>query len=395
MKVLFIATRSPYPPRDGGEVLMAATIDGLTSLGHDITVVAPRYPGDAATESSVRPPVRLHLVDARRRPLAAAFAASVMSGRPLSVERHLQPRVTAAVQEMVRAERFDVVHVEQPQAVMQAAPALERKLPVVMRAQNVESELWRMLGAVRPALRFLAAREARRLARWETESAARVGMTLALTQKDAGSLQRLAPRARIRLVRVPMPAELPAHERTLPGAPCVVLLASGRWFPNRDGVSWFLGQVWPGVARALPDARLHVFGIRRQHASGPAVQFYPAPDDSGDAFSRGSILAVPLRIASGARVRILEAWARGVPVVATPAAASGLDVSDGRGLLVARTADEFAAAFRLLVAPDGRARQVVEEGRAALREWHDPRQVALELEKAYVDVIGVSAGRTD
>lgn len=374
---------------------MTATIDGLTSRGHDVTVVAPRYPGDPATESSVRRSVRLHLVDARRRPLAAACAASVMSGRPLSVERHSQPRVTAAVEDMVREERFDVVHVEQPQAIIQAVPALERKLPVVLRAQNVESELWRMLAAVRPGWRLLAAREARRLARWEAESAARVSMTLALTPKDAGSLQRLAPRARIRVIRMPMPAELPASDRMLPGTPSVVLLASAGWFPNRDGVTWFLGQIWPGVARALPDARLHVFGDSGRIASAHGVQFHPAPDDSRDAFCKTSVLAVPLRIASGARVRILEAWARGVPVVATPAAASGLDVGEGQGLLVARTADEFAAAFKALAYSGERATQLVEEGRAALRQWHDPRQVALELEEAYVDVIGVSAGRTD
>lgn len=365
------------------------------ALGHDVTVVAPRYPGDAATGSSVPPSVRLHLVDARRRSLAVALAAGTMTGRPLSVERHAQPRVAAAVTQLLREHRFDVVHVEQPQALTQAAPALERKLPVVMRAQNVESELWRMLAGVRPRWRFLAAREARRLARWEAQSAARASMTLALTSKDAAALQRLASAARIRVIRMPMPAELPAGDGMLAGTPAVVLLASGGWFPNRDGVRWFLSDIWPRVAHALPGAILHVFGINGSNTSLPAVRFHAAPADSIDAFRRGSVLAVPLRIASGARVRILEAWARGVPVVATPAAASGLDVAEGTGLLVARTADEFAAAFTSVADPGGRAMQLVEEGRAALRQWHDPRQIALELESAYVEVIGVSAGRTD
>lgn len=352
---------------------MASTIEGLNARGHQVTVVAPDAPG---------------------RSLAASFARSVVSGRPLSVERHARPRIAATVRALIREERFDVVHVEQPQALLQALPALEKRLPVVLRSQNVESELWNMLAVVRPAWRLLAKREAHRLAHWEAESAARVTMTLALTANDAAMLQRMAPGSCVRVVRMPMPPELPASARVLAGTPAVVLLASGGWFPNRDGAAWFLRHIWPGVARQLPAARLHVFG--NSGAGAPTrVEFHQAPDDSRDAFARGSILVVPLRIASGARVRILEAWARGVPVVATPAAASGLDVPEGTGLLVARTADEFAAAFTALANSGARATQLVEEGRAALRQWHDPRQIALELESAYVEVIGVSAGRTD
>jgi glycosyltransferase involved in cell wall biosynthesis len=179
----------------------------------------------------------------------------------------------------------------------------------------------------------------------------------------------------------------------LAGEPPVVLLASGAYFPNRDGVSWFLAEIWPVIAGTLPGAQLHVFGGFPKAA--PGVHFHEAPNDSREAFARGAILAVPLRIASGARVRVLEAWARGLPVVATPAAASGLDVQAGQGLLVAKDGGEFAEAVGSLMASTELTRQLVEEGRAVLRRWHDPARIAEELERAYVEVIGVSAGRTD
>jgi glycosyltransferase involved in cell wall biosynthesis len=393
VRILFVASRSPYPARDGGAVLMTTTIDSLASRGHEITVVAPAYEGDPVIERALPPTVRLRLVNARRRPLAAGFLASLFSGRPVSAERHSQPAVTAAVEEILSSEQIDVVHVEQPQALTQAGPAFTRKCPVVLRAQNVETELWRMLADVRPAWRLAAARESRRFARWEGESAARADMTLAITARDAEILQGLAPSARVRVLRMPMPAELPAGDRVLAGEPPVVLLASGAYFPNRDGVSWFLAEIWPVSAGTLPGAQLHVFGGFSKAAAG--VRFHEAPEDSRQAFARGAILAVPLRIASGARVRVLEAWARGLPVVATPAAASGLVVQAGRGLLVARDGREFAAALSSLRASTDLTRQLVEDGRAALRHWHDPDRIVEELERAYVEVIGVSAGRTD
>ena len=393
MKILFLASRSPYPARDGGAVLMASTIDLLASHGHELTVVAPAYEGDPAIEGALPAMVCLRLVKSRKRPLAGAFLASLLSGRPLSAERHSQPAVAAVVEEILTNERVDLVHVEQPQALTQADAAFRRKHPVVLRAQNVETELWRMLADVRPAWRPAARRESRRFARWEAQSAARADMTLAITAHDAEVLHRLAPGARVGVLRMPMPAVLPPGDRVLPGEPAVVVLASGAYFPNRDGVSWFLTKIWPVIADTLPGARLHVFGGVSKAAAG--VHFHEAPRDSRDAFAKGAIVAVPLRIASGARVRILEAWARGLPVVATPAAASGLDVLPGQGVLVASDGREFAAAFTSLIASSELAGRLEEEGHAALRQWHDPARIAEELERAYVEVIGVSAGRTD
>ena len=192
---------------------------------------------------------------------------------------------------------------------------------------------------------------------------------------------------------MPMAIQLPPGDSRLPGNPAVVLLASGGWFPNRDGVTWFLREIWPSVSSRLPEARLHVFG-RTAEPGGTSIIAHPAPEDSREAFTAGSILAVPLRIASGARVRILEAWARGVAVVGTPQAVAGLDATAGEAALVATTAEEFAAAFESLVSVPARAESLISAGRDVLRRWHDPEQLAAMLESFYEEV-SVSAGRID
>jgi hypothetical protein len=262
---------------------------------------------------------------------------------------------------------------------------------VVLRAQNVESELWRMLAEVRPARRWIALREARRLVRWEADAVERATITVALTTDDARLLTGKAPKGRVSVVRMPMASALPAGEASLEGSPSIVLVSSA-WFPNRDGVLWFLDTIWPEVARRLPLARLHVFGVARRH--GANVTFHPPPADSRSAFCAGSIVVVPLRIASGARVRILEAWARGLPVVATPAACAGLDAAPGEGVLAASTPEDFAAAFAAIAGDANLARSMVDAGRAVLRRWHDPQEIARALDAIYAEVSGVSAGRT-
>ena len=87
------------------------------------------------------------------------------------------------------------------------------------------------------------------------------------------------------------------------------------------------------------------------------------------------------------RIKILEAWARGVPVVATPAALAGLEAEDGREALVARDASEFARAIMRLHREPGLAAALVEEGRQARRERHEPGVVAGGLVAAYQEAI--------
>ena len=267
------------------------------------------------------------------------------------------------------------------QALPKADAAFGRRVPVVLRAENVESDLWHALSATRPLLRPLASFEAHRLARYEAKALDRVAATAALTESDARRLRRLAPDADVDVVPAPMPTQLPAGRTVLEGDPPVVVVAS-RWLPNQEGVVWFAREMWPAVLRALPHARLHLFGADRK-AEGAGTVMHGALHESRDAYAPGAILVVPLRIASGVRVRILEAWARGVPVVATRAAVEGLDVADGHGVRLADTADAFVRVISELRESSDARDRLVSAGRTLLAERHDPGACAARLEAIY------------
>ncbi len=187
----------------------------------------------------------------------------------------------------------------------------------------------------------------------------------------------------------PFAAELPAAPAGLEGEPAVVLLGSGGWRPNEDAIAWFTGEIWPEVSRALPAARLHVFGKTpgRDSSGSPRIVWHGPPADSAAAFASGSIQVVPLRFGSGVRMKVLESWARGIPVVATPEGAAGLEAADGVDLLVAKDAAGFIAAFRRLSAEPHLAEGLVKAGRAALVRRHDPAAVARRLLDLYADLI--------
>lgn len=367
MRVLWVATKPPWPPRDGGRLVTAETVACLREAGHVVRVLAPGLGGAAPGGDG------LTLVPARPRPWASAALRAAATGRPLSVARHELPAVRRALAQALEGEGWDVVVAEQLQALEQCAPALAAGRPVVLRAQNVESDLWLARARLAAAwLRPLLRREALRLARHEAAVLERVNAVAALTPEDTARLQALAPGARVRCLAAPFPDQLPPAEAPLEGAPAVVVLAGG-WRPNLDGARWFLQQAWPLVRAEHPGARLHLFGAR---LAGPGVTSHPAPPDSRAAFAPGSLHVVPLRVAAGVRVKILEAWARGVAVVATGRAASGLGAQNGRELLLADDPAALAAAIRSLVEEPGLGARLAAAGRERLAARHSPRLVA-------------------
>ncbi len=387
MKLLIVATKAPWPPIDGGRFLLLNTLEAVAEAGCRITLVAPVDPsgfdlGRVARELS--PWCEPVLIPGA--PLSPAMAL-LRSGRgPVSIVRHSLRAVRREVEWQLGTGGFDVVHAEQLQALPQAEPAFDRGIPVVLRAQNVESDLWAAAARRGRGVRgVLLRREARRLADWEGREVRRVASTLALTREDAARLGELAQgHGRIGVVRAPFPELTPGVGR-LEGDPAVVVFGSRGWLPNEDSVAWYLEDVWPAVRAEVAGAVLHLYGTdpsdRTDRSDG--VVLHPPPEDSAEAFAPGSILVVPLRIASGVRIKILEAWARGVPVVATPAALAGLEVEDGREALVAREPRDFAAAIRRLHAEPGLAAALVQAGLRARRERHDPREIGRRLIEEY------------
>jgi hypothetical protein len=369
MRVLWVGTKAPWPPRDGGRLVAWLTLRALEDAGHTVTLVTPE--------------------DGERRGLLSASLRAAASGLPVTAVRHALPSVAARVARWLETGAFDVVHAEQPHALAACADAFRRRVPVVLRAHNVETDLWRAAGDGPGARSFLARGEAPRVLRWERAAVRQAAHTVALSEEDAARLRAIAGGgARVTVVPPAFPAALPAGA-PLAGRPAVVVAGSAGWLPNERGALWFAREVWPAVSAALPEAHAHVFGGASFDL--PRATWHPAPDDATDAFAAGSIQAIPLPFASGVRMRILDSWARGLAVVATSAGASGLGAADGRELLLADTPAAFAEAIGRLQREPALVGTLASHGRERLLARHDPQAVAAALARVYEAATASSA----
>jgi polysaccharide biosynthesis protein PslH len=312
---------------------------------------------------------------------------------PSSFERHhvSVPGLQRALHDLLRRRRRDVVSLEGPflsgYDVRVAPPGSPPPL-VLVDAHNVEHQVARRsYDASEETLRRHYHAVNWRKVRRDEIAAWRSADGVAFTSRDDAAL------ARPMLGRVPA-AVIPngvdvayfRPERDVPPEPgTIVFFGTLDYFPNQDGVRHFLADVWPRLAPTAPGSRFRILGphptpevLARR---GPRVDVAGCVDDLRPHLARAAVVVVPLRVGGGTRFKILEAMAMGRPVVSTTIGAEGLEVKDGRELLVADGPEAFAAAVRRVLEDEPLARALGAAGRACVERRYGWPAIASELER--------------
>jgi glycosyltransferase involved in cell wall biosynthesis len=168
-----------------------------------------------------------------------------------------------------------------------------------------------------------------------------------VSEADMAGARELCPEARLRYV--PNVVDVAAIEPVSSLAPerRAIFVASFAYKPNQNGLRFLLEEVFPRVWAELPDARLTLVGsgLEQSPSADPRVEARGFVDDLQAAYAGARCAVVPLLQGGGTPLKFIEALAYGLPVIATPRAAAGLDVQDGENCLIAEGAEEFAAAL--------------------------------------------------
>jgi glycosyltransferase involved in cell wall biosynthesis len=242
----------------------------------------------------------------------------------------------------------------------QFAPCLPRDLPRVLDLFDVHSVMARRtLDAATAETRTALAREAARTLAFERRAARDSQACLVVSPDDAVAARDVLGALRVHLVPngVDTAYFTPSADPPEPGA----ILFTGRmsYEPNADAVCHFASDVLPLVRREAPHARLHVVGVapppRVVALQSDAVIVHGRVDDVRPYHRVAEVVVVPVRAGGGTRLKVLEAAASGKSIVSTRLGVEGLPFHDGRDVLVADGAPDFAAAVvSLLRDPDRR-----------------------------------------
>jgi glycosyltransferase involved in cell wall biosynthesis len=253
--------------------------------------------------------------------------------------------------------------------------------------QNVESVLLERAAGEMPLANRLAMRRFASFCRREERRWLPLWDVLLVTSEaDAAYTRKRIPGVHPLVV----PNTIPLLEMP-PGDRDGTLAFSGTmdYLPNRLAVGWWVNEIAPALRAARPGLRLRLIGsgdsaIRALAEGRPDLEVTGEVDDAFAWIAKSSVFVVPLRTGSGTRLKILEAWAAGVPVVSTRIGAEGLPVCDGENALLAETPDEFVSAIGKILDDRPLGARLAARGRAIYEERYTWEAAFRALEAAGV-----------
>lgn len=281
-----------------------------------------------------------------------------LKGRSLRSSRFYNREYCRMLAHLIAQDHYDAIQVEELPMMSMLEP-LTLKQPIVYSAHNVESELsFDIFIKSNICLRLLAKMEERLTRMEEAKALERAGVCFAVSHKDKIKFEKLSIR------KTPTVYVLPncADDRFCPSlsrAPKKEIIAVGcfGWRPNAQGILWFVEYVLPYLKRRLPDYKVRVIGsdigsrlARKLYQSGCYTN--PNVPDILPFLQEARVLIVPLHTGGGTRIKILEAWAAGLPVVSTHTGADGLECDAGSDILVADNPEEFAGLVHAVATDD-------------------------------------------
>jgi polysaccharide biosynthesis protein PslH len=197
--------------------------------------------------------------------------------------------------------------------------------------------------------------------------------TVASQREKELLLSSVKPTQRVEVVPNSVDLQQYGVVKTLKQANSLIFAGAFTFAPNYAAMCWFIQEVLPHVRAAVPGVRLTITG---NHAGKPlptveGITLTGHVDDIGSLVSSATASIAPIHSGGGTRLKILEAMALRTPVVATSKGAEGLNVVDGKHLLIADTPQEFASAILSLLHSPQLQHELAENGYQLIRTQYD------------------------
>lgn len=395
LHILWILPYLPWPTTSGGKLRQYHLLRCLAARGHRITLlVQSKVPLDTATKAQLEPLLE-RLIVLQRRPLRSlkTMISGLLSPAPLlaSVNGHA-PAFSRALEQLLQ-QSWDVVQLEHSYMFEPCrGPLQKHQRGFLLSEHNVESTLAEVTYSRLPAVfRPLARLDRWRYQRWERQVVSAARKVVALTEDDAKVLAAYS-RQPIAVVVNGTDTEAFAGVRADPAAGRILFVGNFEYAPNIDAVEWLLDEIMPAVWAAAAQTRLCLCGyaLPTQWAErwpDQRIEWLGFVPSLQPVQASSSLFLAALRDGGGSKLKVLEAMAAGLPVVATPQAVSGLDVQRGVHYQGGADAAALIAATLQLLADPQLARTTGEAGRDYVRAQHDWQRSADQLEAVYAELI--------
>ncbi len=354
MKILLLCNKLPYPTNDGSSIAIARMIEGFISQNCHVSVLSlntKKHFKDANNiPKEVLDKAHFSIIDVNTNPTARGAFANLFQKLPFHVNRFYQAEVALKLEQLLTEQEFDIVQIEGIFMMPYLKLIREKSsAKIALRTHNIEHQIWQRAieNTTQHVLKVFLKTQTKKLIRYENWCAKEADFIVAISINDENYFKKLNP-----------------HSITIPcGIPNVrpidhinnhhfFHLGAMDWMPNKQGVNWLVNEVWPIVYAANSKLTLHLAGRAMDdkllHLKQEGIQVHGEIENAKTFRAKYGIMLVPLLAGSGIRIKIIEGIAEGIPVISTSIGAEGIDATQGKEMILADSAQEFAEAMLLL-----------------------------------------------
>jgi len=395
MKVLQLCKKYPYPVKDGEALAITRLAWAMWQQGAEVWALVMnthkhRYEGPAPLDE-LNCYHHIEAVSVDNRPRLGAALKNLFSGRSYHIERFLSEAYARQLSQILRRESFDVVQLETA-FLLPYVPFIREhsRARVVLRAHNVESEIWERIAIHSPPLkRWYLRVQARRLKVYEKKHINDADLLVAISERDRDTFLSWGLHKPALVVPIGLDtAEYVPDEACFHRPLSLCFIGALDWWPNVEGLRWFLHEVWvPFLAPSFPQLSFHIAGRNTPswllRLKMPRVHVHGEVPDARAFINAHPVMIVPLLSGGGMRAKIVEAMALGRVVISTSIGLEGIAARHREEVLVADDAPTFAEVVHLCLEQKHDLPNIGRRARAFCIRHFDYMKTAEALIEAY------------
>jgi len=387
LNVLFVAPYPIEPPVHGGGVFMKQTLEELAPLANIHLAGFIESDSEFEAQEALKP-LCASMYFRVRQPLHTKNPGSLV---PHGVREFYDEEFEWALQRILLTERIDVVQLEY--TILGQYYGAYRHIPCLLFEHDVffQTISRQMKGHRRGAKWREQFLEYLRVLHYEPRMLQRMDRVQMCSQSNASYLLGFAPELAPKLdcdlragIRVSQYDFHPQARR----ADTLLFIGSFRHLPNAEALSWFVKGVLPLIVKKRPTVKLVIVGSDpppnlKYLMTNPNVELTGFVADIREPLRSCSVFVCPILSGSGIRVKLLEAFAAGIPAVSTSVGAEGLAEASGKVCELGDTEEQFAQGVLRLLEEPAYARALAERARHEIEQTRNIAQMTRRLESVY------------
>lgn len=391
MRILQLCRKFPYPLKDGEAIAVTNLAKAYFELGHEVTLLSFNtiktfFPTEQLPPSFNHYAAIYTVYLDNRITIKGAFL-NLFTTDSYHITRFVSSDFKNKLKEVLASSPFDIVQLEG----IHLAPYIpiiraNSKAKVVMRAHNVEFEIWERVAQTTTFLpkKWYVQYLTKKFKTYEVAQLKEYDVLLAITQRDLAYFQQLAPIQQAMVV--PIGLALTAYKTAATASPppySLSFIGSLDWMPNQDGLNWFLENVWPAIHTKYPALEFHIAGRNTPQwifdKAGNGVVIHGEVEDAKAFILAHPITVVPLLSGSGMRVKILESMALGRVVLTSRIGLEGIAAQHKKEVLIGDTPDAVIQLIDYCLSHPKELQQIAQQGRDFIFNYYDNLEIGRKV----------------